>query len=334
MAVLPMVERKGGFIKRFSGLKENDIVCFKFWQAVVAYGCAGSCAYCYLLGCPTQVFSSQYDLMGTLFSNLPDLEDEARRWLLKHTNPTGCIVGELQDGLCFEGNYKRQLGVTPMEILIPLFERENPHGHTLVVLSKFTNTRYAEAFGPASNVAFSWSLSLPTISRLYEHGVASLEARIEKAAQMKAAGYRVRFRLDVLAPVEDWEKELAWVVGQVNKVGPEALTVGALRASKVGRLRSEARKMGRDETIFDYITSSDPSNFKRRTDAKFQSAAFGMVRELLSPSIRVGLCKEHVSMWEASGYEWNGCHCLSGAADEVTSPRLYLIERLHKQEAA
>jgi len=57
---------------------------------------------------------------------------------------------------------------------------ENPVGHTLIVLSKFTSTAYAEAFGPSANVVFSWSLSLPTISRLYEKKVAPLEARLKR----------------------------------------------------------------------------------------------------------------------------------------------------------
>ncbi|MEW6735449.1 MAG: hypothetical protein AB1489_29430, partial [Acidobacteriota bacterium] len=178
-----ITKRGGNFIKQFSGPGENDIICFKFWQAVVASGCPGACSYCFL---QTQrpYGTGQYDINGTLFENLPDLEQEARRWL-KQPIPTGLIVGENQDGLAFERPYKQKLGVTPLEILVPLFEEENPNNHVLIVLSKFTTTEYAEAFGMLKNTIFSWSLSLPTISNQYEKKVAPLEQRLRKAAELK-----------------------------------------------------------------------------------------------------------------------------------------------------
>src|SRR5438270_2410723 len=193
---------RAGFIKQFVGPGENQIICFKFWQAVIASGCPGECAYCFL---QTQYpyRSGQYDIKGTIFSNLEDIVPETRRWLQQQRTPAGLILGENQDGLAFEGAYKKELGVTPLELLIPLFNTDNPVGHLLIVLSKFTTTNYAEALGPSNNVVFSWSLSLPTISRDYEKKVASLEARLNKAKVMKKAGYRIRFRLDALAPIPD-----------------------------------------------------------------------------------------------------------------------------------
>src|SRR5215217_7780769 len=156
------VRRSGQFIRQFGGPGDNNIICFKFWQAVVASGCPGECAYCFL---QTQYpyRSGLYDIKGTLFDNLPDIVHETRRWL-KQPRPAGLIVGENQDGLAFEGPYKKELGITPLELLIPLFNTDNPLGHTLIILSKFTSTGFAERFGPSPNVIFSWSLSLPTIS--------------------------------------------------------------------------------------------------------------------------------------------------------------------------
>src|SRR5205085_8802985 len=109
-----------------------------------------------------------------------------------------------------------------------------------------TSTQYAEAFGPSDNVIFSWSLSLPTISRDYEKKVASLDARLKKAAEMKLGGYRIRFRLDALAPIPNWEVELQEVMDRINRIGPEMLTIGALRASNAKSLRRAAEKNDRD----------------------------------------------------------------------------------------
>ena len=76
--------------------------------------------------------------------------------------------------------------------------------------------------------------------------VASLQARLEKAEQMKNAGYRIRFRLDALARIPRWEEELAEVMGRINEIEPEMLTIGALRASNKTHLRRAAEINNRD----------------------------------------------------------------------------------------
>jgi DNA repair photolyase len=319
-----ITRRAGSFIKKFVGPGDNTIICFKFSQAVIASGCPGECAYCFL---QTQYpyRSGQYDIKGTLFENLPDIKEEAQGWL-KQKAPAGLIIGENQDGLAFEGAYKKLLGRTPLEILIPLFRDENPSGHTLIILSKFTSTEHAEAMGPCENVVFSWSLSLPTISLNYEKKVASLDARLKKAAEMKKAGYRIRFRLDALAPIPNWEVELQEVMDRINRIGPEMLTIGALRASNISHLKRAAEVNGRDCSIFKHIASVDPSGFKYRTQEDFQIKAFSKVRELLAPGIALGLCKEDSSVWQETGISWQGCHCLHGKSDAITAERLQVLE--------
>lgn len=331
---MKVTKRGGSFIKRFGGAKETEIICFRFWQAVVAQGCPGACAYCFLQTSPAFVFNENYDLMGTLFENLRDIVPQVRAWLKQQRQPTGMIVGENQDGLAFEGPYMDLLKVTPLQLLVPLFKEENPHGHTLVVLSKYTSTRYAEEFGPSPNVVYSWSLSLPTISELYEKGVASLRARLNKAAEMKGAGYRVRLRLDALAPIPGWEDELRWVMGRINEIGPEMLTIGALRATNVTALRRAAAAHGRDASIFDYIETMDADGFKHRTADEFHTESFRQIAGLVSPNIQLGLCKEHLSMWQAADVRWGGCHCLHGEADAVIAPLVPLLGRTRRSTTA
>jgi DNA repair photolyase len=322
--------RAGSFIKQFSGPGENNIICFKFWQAVVASGCPGECAYCFLQT-QSPYRTGMYDLKGTLFENLREIVPEATRWL-RQPEPAGLIIGENQDGLAFEGPYKKELNVTPLELLIPLFASEatNPVGHKLIVLSKFTSTQHAEVFGPSDNVVFSWSLSLPTISKDYEKKVAPLHARLKKAAEMKLAGYRIRFRLDALAPIPSWEAELREVMGHINRIAPEMLTIGALRASNTTALRRAAEKNNRDGSIFDHIATVDPSGFKYRTSHDFHVRAFRIVKDLLGPSIALGLCKEDVSMWQEIGAPWQGCHCLFGTEDRITNQRNPVLKNLQR----
>jgi DNA repair photolyase len=314
--------RSGSFIKQFGGPGENDIICFKFWQAVVASGCPGECSYCFL---QTQYpyRTGRYDIKGTLFDNLRDMVPEVLRWL-KQPIPAGLIVGENQDGLAFEGPYKKEIGVTPLELLIPLFaNREiNPVGHSLIILSKFTSTQFAEELGPSDNVIFSWSLSLPSISRDYEKKVASLESRLKKAAELKLLGYRIRFRLDALAPIPEWEAELKDVMTSINRIAPEMLTIGALRASNAKSLRKAAERNLRDASIFDHIATVDPSGFKQRTEHNFHIRAFQLIKDLLGPGIALGLCKEDATMWQEIEAGWQGCHCLHGANDRIAQSRI------------
>jgi hypothetical protein len=110
---MKITRRQSDFVRQFSGPGDKSIVCFKFWQAVVASGCPGECAYCFLQT-QTPYRRGLYDLKGTLFESLRDMEPEVREWL-RQPIPAGLIVGENQDGLAFERPYKKLLGVTPLE---------------------------------------------------------------------------------------------------------------------------------------------------------------------------------------------------------------------------
>lgn len=323
---MKVTRRAGPFLKQFVGPGDNGIVCFRFWQAVIASGCPGECAYCFLQNqLPYRV--GKYDVKGTLFKNLRKIIPEVKKWLERPV-PSGLILGENQDGLAFEAPYKKLLGCTPLELMIPLFEEHNLNNHSLIVLSKFTATNYAESFGPLKNVIFSWSLSLPSISNKYERKVASLDARLNKAAELKKKGFRIRFRLDALAPIDGWQKELQQIVSAVNKIKPEMLTLGALRSSHRSSLRSAAAANGRDDSIFDYISDVDPSGFKYRTDHEFHVNAFQLVKDRLKPDIMLGLCKEDVSLWKEVGVGWQGCHCLHNDMDKITERQKHLLQRI------
>lgn len=320
MNTMKILERKSPYIRQFLDIGKNNIICFRFWQAIIASGCPGECAYCFL---QTQYPYRRglYDLQGTIFKNLPDIVPEALLWL-KQPCPAGLIIGENQDGLAFEKPYKKLLDITPLELLIPLFNKQNPTGHVLIILSKFVNTEYAEFFGPSSNIIFSWSLSLPSISRQFEKKVPSLEVRLNKAFSIKKDGYRIRFRLDALAPVQGWKKDLQDILLKINEIKPELLTIGALRATSPGALRKAAISNGRDGSIYDYIESKDLSGFKYRTKKEFHIQAFHLIKKILDPSIKLGLCKEDKTIWQAIDASWEGCNCLYGKYDKIAVEKM------------
>ncbi|MDA2912556.1 hypothetical protein MYX77_01100 [Acidobacteriia bacterium AH_259_A11_L15] len=327
---MKVVEREGPFIKRFSGPdEESAIICFKFWQGVIASGCAGKCDYCWLQT-QSPYSTGRYELTGTLFSNLPErLPAELAKWLTFPV-PRALIFGENQDGLGFEHPYKRMFGVTPLEIAIPMFSDPsvNRVGHKLIVLSKFDSVDYARTFPPNPNVIFSWSVSSEWVSSHHEKGVAPLERRLTCAELMKSDGSPVRFRLDPMIPHEGWQQDYAQTIARINAIKPEMVTIGALRATNKNKLKQAAKRNKRDGSIFNILTEKDPSDFKWRIPLNQQIDLFSFAIMQVDSHVVPALCKEDETIWRAvdkclkakghPGLTFRGCHCvIAGSRKDV-----------------
>src|SRR3989304_4854361 len=92
----PVVHRSS-FIKQFGGPGDDtSIVCFRFWELVVAAGCPFSCSYCFLQATPSYVFG-HYPIKGAIFENWEDMIGEVEEWL-DHPIPRMLVIGELQGG--------------------------------------------------------------------------------------------------------------------------------------------------------------------------------------------------------------------------------------------
>ena len=67
--------RTSPFLKQFVGPGDNTIICFKFWQAIVASGCPGECAYCFLQTVPRFRFRPD-ELYGLVYTNVDEMVEE------------------------------------------------------------------------------------------------------------------------------------------------------------------------------------------------------------------------------------------------------------------
>jgi len=313
---LPITHR-GSFIKQFEGAHRSpSIVCFRFWELAVAAGCPYKCSYCFLQATPSYVFG-RYPLQGALFENWKDMLQEVESWLA-HPVPRLLLIGELQDGLAFDGAYKRFAGRSLTEMLVPLFRRQKQH--RLVFLTKSTCMQHLRRMEPTDNVVLSWSVNAETAGRRWERGAPLPSRRLDAAKEMKGLGWPVRLRLDPMIPFDSWRDEYGTVVDSVNEIGPEMLTIGALRASPT--LQAHARRNGRDSSVFDLLDKKDPSGFKYRLPFGTQVEMFKFVVDRLDQRrIVAALCKEDKSVWDAVNLEFNGCHCLLGTRDEVVRER-------------
>jgi spore photoproduct lyase len=312
-------QRCSSFIRQFGGPGEDtQIVCFKFWQLVVAGGCPYRCAYCFLQTVPWFRFRPD-ELYGLVYTNVEDMLAEVRKWL-DDKIPKMMIIGELQDGLVFDAAYKKVNGTPLTHLLIPLFAAQKRH--RLIFLTKSTQIQHALELSPTSQVVFSWSVNAEQVGKIWEHGTPLPSERFKAAEKMKRAGWPIRFRLDPMVPFPDWKTGYADVIKRINSLFPEMVTLGALRASSYHGLRNAAKANGRDESIFDYLTKDkDPSGFKYRISFDTQVELFRFAIDRFNSQITPALCKEDKALWKALGMKFEGCHCLLGQNDAIAKDR-------------
>ncbi len=316
---MKLAERGSHFIRQFGGPGEDtQIVCFRFWQLVVAGGCPYRCSYCFLQTVPWFRFRPD-ELYGLVYTNVEDMVEEIAKWL-KDPSPKMMIAGELQDGLVFDSAYKKVTGKPLTHWIVPLFAAQKRH--RLIFLTKSTQIQHALELEPTPQVVFSWSVNAEEVSQKWEHGTPLPSERFAAAEAMKKAGWPIRFRLDPMVPYPEWKRGYTEAIRHINALAPEMVTIGALRATSYHGLRNASKANGRDDSIFDYLTEEkDPSGFKYRIPFDTQVEMFRFAIDRLKSSIKSALCKEDQALWKALGLKFDGCHCLLGRTDAIVKER-------------
>ena len=267
-------------------------MCFKFWQLVHASGCPYRCAYCFLQ--TTTFFRvNKSALMGLVYENWEQMLDEVKAWLSSPT-PRMLIVGELQDGLAFESCLQGRDGQVADRAPGPSVRRTGP-ASTDLPDQEHGNRARTEAAGDAPGrvlVVGQCGIRGPTLGT----GRTAPNRRFDAAARMQDAGWRIRFRLDPMIPYDNgdggWREGYAAAIRRINSLGPEMVTIGALRASTMG-LASAACKNGRPTDLFAYLSEKDPSGFKYRLPFASQVEMYRFAIEQLDGSrITPALCKD------------------------------------------
>jgi hypothetical protein len=214
--------------------------------------------------------------------------------------------------------------------VVPRFAAQSRH--RLIFLTKSIEVDHALELEPTPQLVFSWSVNAEEVAARWEHGTPLPSQRFDAARRMKVAGWPVRFRLDPMVPYPRWRSGYTAAIREINRIGPEMVTLGALRATSAKSLRAAAKKNGRDDSIFDFLTEErDPSGFKYRIPFDVQVELFRFAIDKLEARFVPALCKEDQALWRALGLPFRGCHCLLDAGDALVEDAPANVQALRGQ---
>lgn len=286
-------ERQSRFIELFRTTPPKT-VCPNFFVLAHANGCAFSpqCSYCYLKS------SFWYLTRSEAFTNTDRIIEETRRWIGRDGLETNVLnTGNLCDSLAFEE--ARPL----MSRLVDTF-RIHAAGrpHTLLLVTKGGPAECQTLLegAPCPNVVVSFSVTHPDAACRYEGGAASVEERLRAASMLRAAGWRVRMRIDPMITGYDHQE----IAELVRALPPERVTLGALRAEP-----HLLRVM--HNGLFGALVPSDDPKGLARYPLKVRLELYGPAVDALRGVCSVALCEESEEVWRALGLdvEAKPCNC-------------------------
>jgi len=284
--------RRSKFIRYFDKTPPG-IVCPHFYILAHGNGCAFRCAYCYLQ------LTFRGKVGPTVFTNVGDMLAEVDAFLARE-EPAVLNAGELADALALDG----RTGLT--KELVPRFAAQGRH--LLLLLTKSANVDNLLDLEHKGRTVVSFSVNAADVAARYELGSPSPAERIAAARRAADAGYRVRFRLDPVIPVPGWEDSYRAILEQILKEAPpERITFGSLRY--FANVRTYARKLGRDASVFDYASEHTPADNRRRVPTPQRLRIYQYLMGLVPAGIETGLCKETEACHRALGIEKAVCNC-------------------------
>jgi len=254
------------------------------------------------------------------FKPRPKIEKAVKSFINCMKHPAVLNTGELGESLMGE-NQK-----PPFSEFIVTLLKDTPH--KVLFLAKGTYVKNFIKNNWQKNMILSWSINSPKVARRYEKGAPNPLSRIEAARLCYEAGYRVRFRLDPMVPVdpptlntpllkttEEWREEYSGIVGAMfDRIRPERITLGTLR----GLPATLAVAVNKEWTKY----LDEKSNWGRKPSllTRFNMFKFA-IKQIRKQSggrrVKIGICKEtqqlHKMLEKEIGYmnyRRMECNCL------------------------
>ncbi len=309
-STLLLAVQKGPFWRPCPGTR--DYICCGYQVLQVTVNCPMDCTYCVLQGYVNVPAI-------TIFVNVEDLLAEIEtRWAASPERVWRLGTGEFGDSLALDG----LMGLN--ERLMPRFAGQSRA--VLEIKSKRSSSEPLLALGPNPQVIFAWSLNPPEIIAGEEKLAASLELRLQAAAQAAAAGFRVAFHFDPLIYFPGWEEAYRRTVERLGDcIPPQAIawiSMGGLRFLPPLR-RLILRRFPRSRIASQEMVLAPDGKLRYFRSVRVEM--YARLREWLSrvaPGALLYLCMESPRVWrEVFGFTPEG-ETLSQLLDRRVTPHL------------
>lgn len=264
-----------------------------YWVLSPMFQCPFHCTYCFL-----RFYAPEEPL--TLYANLDEARDQFLAQLAQWPGPVRLGTGEFADSLALDPWTRHSAW---------LLDLVAPHPRVSLELKTKSAEVAALLARPAlPNVVIAWSLNPPSRVSRDEAGTAPLEGRLEAAAAVVAAGYRVAFHFDPVVLAAGWEEEYSDLVGRLAQAVRADrvawVSVGTLRFPPHFLERWGRTLAGRAEYFDELLPGSDG---KLRTFWPLRRHAYrvleGELRRWGGARLPVYLCMESPEMWHSAlGY--------------------------------
>lgn len=155
--------------------------------------CLYDCRYCFLQG---MFQSANY----VVFVNYECFADRIRELAIQEApDPVHFFSGYDCDSLAYEP----VTGFT--RFIIPVFE--NLSNSLLELRTKSTQIRALTSREPLANCVVAFSFTPDDVSRALEHGVPSIERRLQAVSRLESQGWKIGLRFDPLIYQEDYQNQ-------------------------------------------------------------------------------------------------------------------------------
>jgi len=196
---------KGKIVKKCPGTK--GLICCNYYIATFAENCPFDCSYCFLQSYINTPFT-------TIYVNFDEFVEQLHTMLAENPQYKFRIgTGEFTDSIGLDN----VLDINKR--LISVFKDKN--NALLELKTKSADIRNLLNEKHNGRTVISWSLNPQNIIDTEELGCASLEERINAAAECQNAGYKTGFHFDPVIHYEGWEKDYYDVIHTLSeKIDP------------------------------------------------------------------------------------------------------------------